>query len=439
VAGESALQKVIRLIREAQHLKAPSQRFTDRFGTRYTIGILAVTTAMFFIWWLCFSIPAFANTPEVRSAFYRAMTLMVAASPCALVISTPASVLSAIGNGARKGILFKGGMYMEQAAGIKVVAFDKTGTLTEGKPRVTEVIVLAPPQTEAQAVGNQWYGNDNDLLALAAAVAEVAPAARLIAMPGNVGFAAACNHGARLTDSDYLLFVNPDAEVQSGACQALGGFLDRHPTVACVGPRLFHSDGELQTSAYRFPSALTEAARLSGLGTILPRSWIQAHPLARHLAPATGHFDPHDTARRTDFVTGACMLVRRAAFEAVGGLDERYFLYYEEIDLCRRLAHAGWETWLLPEAGATHHLERSSANAPGLAWQERHRSRIRYFDRHHGQPVRWAIRALTAGRVLAGAALDPIRHLLGNPVPGLSRRGEVLRTALRPTDPQAGG
>jgi Cd2+/Zn2+-exporting ATPase len=97
-------------------------------------------------------------------AFYRAMTIMVAASPCALIISTPASILSAIGNGARKGILFKGGVYMEQAAGIKVVAFDKTGTLTAGKLRVTDVQVLASQQAGG------WFGDEGALLALAAAL-----------------------------------------------------------------------------------------------------------------------------------------------------------------------------------------------------------------------------------------------------------------------------
>ncbi|MBI5712111.1 MAG: HAD-IC family P-type ATPase, partial [Chloroflexi bacterium] len=92
------------------------------------------------------------------SAFYRAMVLMVSASPCALVISTPASILSAIGNGARKGVLFKGGVYLEEASGIKVVAFDKTGTLTLGKPQVTDVKVIS------------LNGDENELLKLAASV-----------------------------------------------------------------------------------------------------------------------------------------------------------------------------------------------------------------------------------------------------------------------------
>ncbi|MGJ8641468.1 MAG: heavy metal translocating P-type ATPase [Opitutaceae bacterium] len=137
--NESSLQKVIRLIREAQHLKAPSQRFTDRFGTRYTIGILGLTALMFFVWWLFFGIPPFTNTEAGFSAFYRAMTLLVVASPCALVLSIPSAILAAIAWGARNGVLFRGGAAIEKLAEVDLVALDKTGTLTTGEMEVHSV------------------------------------------------------------------------------------------------------------------------------------------------------------------------------------------------------------------------------------------------------------------------------------------------------------
>ena len=131
--AESTLQKIIRLIQTAQKLKAPSERFTDKFGTGYTYAVIGGSAAMFFLWWLGFHLPAFTNTPETRSAFYRAMTLMVVASPCALVLSIPSAILAAIAWGAKHGVLFRGGAAIEKLADVNIVAMDKTGTLTTGE------------------------------------------------------------------------------------------------------------------------------------------------------------------------------------------------------------------------------------------------------------------------------------------------------------------
>lgn len=145
--AESTLQKIIRLIQTAQKLKAPSERFTDRFGPGYTYAVIGGSTAMFLVWWLGFHLPAFTNEPGVRSAFYRAMTLMVVASPCALVISIPSAVLAAIAWGARHGVLFRGGAAIEKLADVNVVALDKTGTLTTGE--------LAVVRTESFPAGRE--------------------------------------------------------------------------------------------------------------------------------------------------------------------------------------------------------------------------------------------------------------------------------------------
>jgi Cd2+/Zn2+-exporting ATPase len=131
--AESTLQKIIRLIQTAQKLKAPSERYTDNFGTGYTYAVIGGSFVMFLVWWLGFQLPAFTNTAETRSAFYRAMTLMVVASPCALVLSIPSAILAAIAWGARHGVLFRGGAAIEKLADISAVALDKTGTLTTGE------------------------------------------------------------------------------------------------------------------------------------------------------------------------------------------------------------------------------------------------------------------------------------------------------------------
>jgi len=148
-ASESALQRIIQIIREAQHQKAPAQLFADRFSSRYTVGVLCLTITMFFVWWLGLGLPAFQSEPNGPSAFYRTMTLLVVSSPCALVLSIPSAILSAIAFAARRGILFRGGAAVERLARITTVVLDKTGTLTTGELRV-EAVESFPAGREAE-------------------------------------------------------------------------------------------------------------------------------------------------------------------------------------------------------------------------------------------------------------------------------------------------
>jgi len=149
-ASQSSLQKVIALIRDAQEMKAPSQRFSDRFGGAYTWIVLSLCAGMFLIWWLVFGLPPVFDIGEERSAFYRSMTLLVVMSPCALVLSVPSAILSAIATGARRGVLFRGGAAVEMLAAVDIVAMDKTGTLTTGDLRLAEVIVYLGTETAAR-------------------------------------------------------------------------------------------------------------------------------------------------------------------------------------------------------------------------------------------------------------------------------------------------
>jgi Cd2+/Zn2+-exporting ATPase len=135
LARESTLSRIIAIVEEAREQKSQTQRFTDAFEGKYAIGVMAVSA-------LVAIIPPLLSDTSLHDSFYRAMTLLVVASPCALVISTPASTLSGLANAARHGILFKGSNHLENAGTVKIVAFDKTGTLTEGKPRVTAVVAL---------------------------------------------------------------------------------------------------------------------------------------------------------------------------------------------------------------------------------------------------------------------------------------------------------
>jgi len=159
LATESTLAKLIEMVEKAQGQKATTQRFLEKAEQWYALGVILFTASLIVV-------PIFLFREPFQSTFYRAMTVMVVASPCALVISTPASILSAIAAAARRGVLFKGGVYLEKAAAIEIVAFDKTGTLTEGRPVVTDLqVILNPAMSDAQVGCSK-----EELLWLAAAV-----------------------------------------------------------------------------------------------------------------------------------------------------------------------------------------------------------------------------------------------------------------------------
>jgi len=191
-AHESAIARLIHMVERAQSEKAPTQRLIDRFEQPYVLGVFALTAAAIVV--------PLALGSEFTGTFYRAMTLMVAASPCAVIISTPAAVLSAIASGGRQGVLFKGGEHVEAAADVDAVAFDKTGTLTRGDTQLTDAAVrdgaAGEPRTE------------DALLALAAAVqarsehhlarATVAAAEdRSLEVPDARGFQSVAGKGVR--------------------------------------------------------------------------------------------------------------------------------------------------------------------------------------------------------------------------------------------------
>jgi Cd2+/Zn2+-exporting ATPase len=173
-AAESALQKIVTLIKEAQQRKAPAQQFTDKVSTYYTYAALGLSFAMFFVWWLGLRLAPFASAIESQSAFYRTMTLLVVASPCALVLSIPSAVLAAIAWGACHGILFRGGAAVEKLAGVNVVVLDKTGTLTTGELRVEKVESFPP-------------GHENEIARLAYSLEKLSthPLARAITRHGK--------------------------------------------------------------------------------------------------------------------------------------------------------------------------------------------------------------------------------------------------------------
>lgn len=211
---------------------------------------------------------------------------------------------------------------------------------------------------------------------LAADIREQFPQVVFLSVDTNEGFAAGVNRAAARACGQYLLLVNPDTICSPSLARTLSTWLDEHPGVAAVGPRIFNEDGSLQPSARRFPDATTALAGRTTLATrLMPGNRLTRRNL---------NFSYEQAPLEVDWVTGACLLLRRSAFEEIGGMDTGFFLYWEDADLCRRLRSSGWKTAFVPLATAVHVGGRASRHARLRALVAFHRSAYRYYRKHGG-------------------------------------------------------
>jgi len=229
-ASETALARMIDLVEEAQGEKAQTQRLIDRIEQPYALGVILVTLL---------SIPLFLLREPLSEAVYRSMTLMVAASPCALVLSTPTAILSAIAVAARRGILFKGGVFVEQASRIRCVAFDKTGTLTEGRAKLTDIHPFggAEPDETLQLAAAAQEGSEHHLAkaTLKAAKAhqlELPEASDFVATIGRGIEAQVQGQAIRMGNADF--FTDLGTPVNEPALEVLRHYQDQAKTATLV-------------------------------------------------------------------------------------------------------------------------------------------------------------------------------------------------------------
>lgn len=231
------------------------------------------------------------------------------------------------------------------------------------------------------------------------------PAVRWIANADNVGFARAVNQGLAAGTGAVAMLLNPDCELDPGAVPALLAHLRAQPRCGIAAPRIHNPDGTLEFSARAYPDHLTFLFnRYSLLTRLFPGNpWSRRYLL-------TGW--DHASVRDVDWVSGACMAVRREAIAQVGPMDEAFFMFNEDVDWCRRMNAAGWRVTYVPEARAVHHVGASRGRvAPKVIW-ERHRGMVHYFHKHHPAPapLSWIADALILGRaalMLAANALRP--------------------------------
>ena len=211
-----------------------------------------------------------------------------------------------------------------------------------------------------------------------AAVDAFAANVRLARNGTNVGFARAVNQGLAATSAPHVLIMNPDCRLVAGAAGTLRAILDAHPQCAIVGPRILNPDGSMQGSARGDPDMLTG---LFGRTTLL-RKVFPLLPIAKRNIVVDAALRGGEESVIVDWLSGACMLARREALDAVEGFDERFFLYWEDADLCRRLRARGYHVRYVPGATAIHRVGQSSRTARAPAIRAFHESAYLYYSRH---------------------------------------------------------
>lgn len=199
------------------------------------------------------------------------------------------------------------------------------------------------------------------------------PWVKLVTNTENVGFARANNQALFQSHGRYVILLNSDTEVHPGACETLVTFLDNHPRAGACGPRLLNADGSLQPSCHPILTPGREFWRLM----FLDRLW-------RRATYAQERWDP-EQPRQVEVIKGACLMLRREALDEVGVLDDRYFMYTEEMDLCYRLMQVGWELWWAPQAQVTHYGEASSRQMAEEMYIQLYRSKVQFHRKFGGE------------------------------------------------------
>ncbi len=245
-------------------------------------------------------------------------------------------------------------------------------------------------------------------------VREKFPQVHLIENRENVGFARANNQAIQQCTGNYVLLLNPDTLVASGALQAMIDFLDQHPEAGAAGAKNLTPDGSLQISSHPRPTLSRELWRLLHLDAI--------SPYALYPSAMWETNQPQDV----DVLGGACLLLKKEVLEQVGFLDEDYFMYSEEIDLCYRIQRAGWHLYWIPQAEVVHFGGQSTQQVPTEMFLNLYHSNIKYFRKHYGWSAAQIHKLILAIAALSRLLLTPFVMVVHS-----SRRQKHLTLADR--------
>jgi GT2 family glycosyltransferase len=234
-----------------------------------------------------------------------------------------------------------------------------------------ESLAQTPPQRSLEVLVVDNASSDNTV-----EMVEVKfPWVTLIKSKENLGFSKGNNLAIRQCRGHYIALVNPDVIVLQGCLDTLADFLDQHPKVGNVGPRVFNPDMTQQSTCRRFPTLWNNFCSVTRLEGIFKRS--------RFFGGEQMFYFPHDRMRFVDVIVGCFSMIRREAFEDVGLLDEGLFMYGDDLDWCRRAWNVGWQVVFYPEAHAIHDRGKTTAPFPVRFAVAQQRSVLHYWKKHH--------------------------------------------------------
>lgn len=249
---------------------------------------------------------------------------------------------------------------------------------------------------------------------------------RLLALEENVGFTRGNNIGMEAAAGRALFLLNPDTLVKPGCIRALLSTLAAHPDVAAAAPLLRNEDGSIQPSRRRLPSKLTALFESTWLQPVAPRRLLTHYYMADQ---------PTDRQHEVDWVQGAALMVRREAINEVGMMDERFFMYSEELDWQHRMRSAGWRVLFVPRAEVVHFGGKSSEQVKAQRDIYFHSSKIAYFDKHHGAAFASFLRVFLLGNYLWQIGVEGVKAALGHKramrYERITAYWQVVRSGLR--------
>lgn len=257
----------------------------------------------------------------------------------------------------------------------------------------------AGPRLEVIVVDS---ASTDDTVAL---VAARFPQARLLPQSENLGFVRCNNIGLAAAQGRHLLLLNPDTEVISGALAQMVAFLDANPDVGIAGPRTLNTDGTTQSTRRRFPTVALAFFESTWLQRFAPRPMLDRF----YVAGA-----PDDAALDVDWVQGSALMARRAVYDEIGGLDEGFVMFSEELDWCRRAKDAGWRVVYLGSARIVHHGGGSTGQVVARRHIHFQQSKLRYYRKYHGWAVAQLLRAFLLLSYAWQLALESAKSALGH-------------------------